>query len=492
MSQVGVGAAVVGPVVIGAGALAVIAVAGFAVVGTASLVSAGVGKIREMEERRKAEYEAARRKALLHTMEALRAESFERIRALRDEPAKRSLEEDLEATMRSCRAEIESGRSPDALFREFRRNLLDAALEEEFSEGFYADFGVLRSKAEENLLPASRSEWDKILRSLEEVRTLPRERRIAAMPLLLERANEFARRMSSVQSISLDGISEEVAILRRPEGGVSRGGDDEIESLRASIADFAARIAFFDGEEAGKHRHLLKEAADCASVFRLSLIRDVFMTGYGKAKEAATLTASFKQEIRELLPLLKKARNAESMIVRMEELLEARNIPREAYSPVYTQTQRLLAEQMESMVDAAVARKVEGVLEGMGYALAEEVGSEGLREGEIRYIETPYDGYRVRLRVDGGKISTRLVRVAADEKEARSGGEYQRRKDVEAGESWCRDLDAFYAALENEGIFMANLFRKEPDEELVEVVVDERCASRRRAASRCAEMRARP
>ncbi len=501
MSQVEVGtASVAGAIVLGVGSLALLAVAGVAVIGAAgavSLVTKGAGKAREIEKKRKAELEEARRKALLHAIEALRVESEERIRALHDEAAKRSLKKALEETMRSCKAEIGEGQSADLLFREFRRKILDAELEEKFANVCYTDFEALRLRIEKNLSPAFRSEWDGIQRSWSEVHSLSYERRIASMPLLLERANQLVQRMNDFRDISIDGLSEEVVTLCcHPKEAIRQ--DDKIESLRAAIADFASRISFFERDEAEKQQHLLKEAETCTSVARLSLIRNMFMTNYNKIKEARTLTESFKQEIRELLPLLEKARNADSLIVRMEDLLEERDIPRGEYSGLYMEAQQLLAEQMESIVDTAVAQKVEGILEGMGYSLVAEDFSEtgdsftGLRPGEVRHLETPYNGYRVRVRVEEGKVSTRLVRVVANEKETLAGGEYQRQKDEETGKQWCRDLKVFHDSLEKEGVFIASLLHKEPGEEPVEVMVDGRSAPAKHTADAGAAMRSRP
>ena len=250
--------------------------------------------------------------------------------------------------------------------------------------------------------------------------------------------------------------------------------DEKFASIVSDIADFGARIAFFDEGEARKIRPLMDEAASEKTLkdeFRLTAIRQEVKMRYGKLKEQRVLTELFKEELRGMLPLVKRARGAEALIVRMEELLSAREILRGEYMPLYKDVKILLAEQLESITDEAVAEKIGGVLGEMGYTL---VGGDGqnMPAGEVNYLESPYEGYQVKVKVDkGGALSTRLVRVVGSEDEKISAGEYQRQKDIEIGRKWCKDLDAFHEKMKSEGIDFKTTLRKEPDEMPLDVIV---------------------
>ena len=518
MSTAAVGAGIPLTILLGTGALGAAVVAGAVIVTAATVAGAsyvgykgavagarvlskGVAAAGRAAERRRIENENQRRideqrrleehrKLLTQAAEALTSDLSAQVGALGDAGTKRSLEASLRQTLSSCRSEIQRGGTAiDEAFREIRYKLLDAKMEESMANSLASDFESLASRVEANMLPGFRGEWEKMLASAKETSNLPTEQRTRALRSLIAGANEFAGRMGKAAGISLEGIVEDVFIVPSPakRPGVPDPAE-EIETARADIADFGGRIAFFDRGEAESLRPLMEEAVSCASPFRLSLIRDQIKTTYGKLKERRVLAELFKQELRELLPVMKRTRNSESLIFRMEELLEAGEVRRDDFSPLYREAKTVIAEQIERLIDDEMARRVEGVLGEMGYSLLTEDGREAetslaeLRPGEVRHLETPYEGYRVRVRVDGGKIATRLVRVAASEAE-KAGDEYQRQKDEETGKKWCGDLDAFYGALEKEGVLVEQLLRKEPGDEPLDVIVEAKGASRKRRVS---------
>ena len=443
---------------------------------------------QEMEARRRLE---GQRQILIRSVERLAQDLSGQIGALGDTTTKRSLEATLQKGLDACRREIHRGGTDlDEFFRDVRRGILEAKMEEEMGASLGSQFEARAAKIESDLLPGFRKEWEALRASAKEARALPVGQMIPALRSALARADELAQHMAKVAEISLEGLAEDVFVVPDPtKRPGERGVSEEIASARAAIADFGGRVAFFDQEEAASLQSLLEESTSCGSLSRLSLIRNQVTATYGKLKERKVLTELFKQDLRELLPVMQRTKNAESVIVRMEDLLNAREVGREDFSPLYGEIKAVLAEQMEYLIDDAVTRKAEGVLHDMGYSLVAEEEQQhenlngDLRPGEIRHLNSPYEGYRVRVRVDKGKVTTRLVRVVGSEEEARSGGEYQRQKDEEIGRKWCQDLDSFYGALKKDGIRLESVFRKEPGEEPLDVVVDEKMGPRRSGGS---------
>ena len=489
MSSVSVGevdgAGIIGGI-IGIGLFGAVVVAGAVVMGGVAVAAKGVSLAKQAADRRRREQEEQQRRILLNAAEALSGELSSQIGQLNDAERKRSLEAALKQTLTSCRSEIQRGNtSIEDAFRKIRLKLLDSKLEEEMAASLASDFESIASRVEENLLEGFRSEWEGVLSSAKKILSLPLDQRPRALRSLITEATAFIGQMGKVKGISLDHLSEDVFVIpftSKISGTHEQG--EVIKSAREDIADFAARSAYFDRDEAEFLKPLLEEAISCENAFRLGLIRDQVKKTYGSLKERKLLTELFKQELRELLPVMRRLKNAQSLIVRMEELLVARSINREDFSTVYRKAKAILTTQIESLIDDTVARKVENVLSEMGYTLILENKTEPhdsaaeLRPGEFYHLESPYEGYRVRVRVDGGKVSTRLVRVVGSEEEAKSQNEYQRQKDEETGKKWCRDLEEIYGSLENEGIFIEQIHRKEPGEELLDVVVDEKLAPR--------------
>ncbi|MCR5219718.1 MAG: hypothetical protein K6E31_01825 [bacterium] len=135
---------------------------------------------------------------------------------------------------------------------------------------------------------------------------------------------------------------------------------------------------------------------------------------------------------------------------------------------------KVFLEQMEIITDALLAEKVERTLKQMGYTLMDEEGRPvELKAGEARLLSTPYEGYRVRVKVgQDGAIATRLVRVVGSEEEKTSVSEYQKQADIEVGKKWCANLQQIHEKLAEEGLPVRDIFRKEPGEEPLDIIVD--------------------
>lgn len=306
---------------------------------------------------------------------------------------------------------------------------------------------------------------------------------------LMSQAGKLAEEIEKANAISLEGFKEEMIFIP-PALDEDKKAKDELTAIINDICDFGERIAFFDKKEAEQVKPLILEAKQEKSQARLNLIRTQIKITYGKLKEAAVLTSMFKHDFKEFLPLMQRADGAANLCLRMEDLLTAQEISRDQYNEIYKAVKEIYLEQAEAVEEKFFAEKVAKTLGDMGYSLLDESGApvENISTGKMNLLNTPYEGYKARITVShDGKISTRLVRVVGSEAEKNSVSEYQRQVDIETGKKWCKNLEDFYKKLEAEGIIMGNtILRKEPEQEILDVIVDE-SIQRRKAQQASAE-----
>lgn len=182
---------------------------------------------------------------------------------------------------------------------------------------------------------------------------------------------------------------------------------------------------------------------------------------------------------------MKKAHGTEKLCVQIEDLLTAPYITRDEFSRIYRAVNDTFSEQAEGIIDRLFAEKVGEKLRGLGYSLIDENGKPvDIPADKICTLSTPYEGYQVRIKVGRNKnIATRLVRVVGSNEEKANVSEYQKQKDIETGRKLCKDLRAFYKSLENDGIKMNDVMRKEPEEENLDIIVDASSAVKVRSSS---------
>ena len=436
----------------------------------------------ENEAQKNERLKEERKNYLLSISDKITREMTALIDAVSDANERKNLKSQFHTISNKLQADIETYKevAPDALFREIRQKILSVQMDEQMARSQNDEFKMIESLLNGKIPSGFLPEWNEIQTEMKKTNALTLQNKIKSLAALLARTRAFAKKTALASNISLTGLVEEkYTIPIRTFDSENKGCEkneksEKLASFLADIADFGARVAFFDENEARKLRPLIDEATSettRADEFRLSAIRDEIKMRYGKLKEQKILTEIFKDELRGTLPLIKRMRGAETLIARMEDMLAASEIPRGEFMPLYGDIKILLADQLDRITDEAVAEKVGGVLSEMGYTLVGEDG-ENLTAREVNFIESPYEGYQVKVKVDkGGTLSTRLVRVVGSEGEKNSASEYQRQKDIEIGRKWCKDLGAFHERMRSQGLEFKATFRKEPEEQPLDVVV---------------------
>ena len=448
---------------------------------------------REEEERRRRE-EAERQRqmeeerqrmiaqAWRQTQRALQAE----IDGIRNAPERKQLAASLkgmEASYRQAMTNRDSAKA-ESIVNDLRKKISFVQMDEKVLDSQKDELSRFLSRLKKDAPAGFSAELEALGRG-ESKPGSSIEEQMKQVKALMGKARYLAGEISQANAISIDGLSEETFFIP-PVVDESRMEAEAIESaaLLGDICDFGGRVAFFSEDEAERLKPLVLEAKQGANAQRLKLIRSQVKTTYGRLREQAILTDMFKRDFRDFLPPMRKASGTESLCVRMEDLLTAPVVSREEYNDIYKAVKGVFEEQMDTITDAMFAEMIEKKLTVMGYKLMDENGNPaGLPPGEMRMLSTPYEGYRVRVKVNkNNTVATRLVRVVGSEEEKASVSEYQRQKDIETGKLWKQNIEEFYRTLGEEGLPMKIVFSKDPGEEPLDIIVDKSAQIQRRTA----------
>ncbi len=431
---------------------------------------------RKLEAERQRKLKEERKRMIANSWRQIQSELKRQVKSIKSEPEREkllgsitSLEKPYIETMNGndtykaenivnrLRQEIISMQAEEELILSRQGKLSEflSALSKNAHAGFTEEINAIRKK---NTISASNSVDEQNKR----------------IKLLFTEAQNLAGEISRANSISLEGITEQTFIILPVVPRVNESKSSESVELLQDICDFGGRVAFYDEDTADSLKPLITEAKDCKEISRLKLIRSQIKTTYNHLREQAVLTAMFKRDFKDFLPSMRRLQNTESLCLRMEELLTAPIISRDDYNKIYKEVKAVFTEHFDDIIEAAFAEKISETLAGMGYTLFDENGRPAaLTPGQLRVIDAPYEGYRVRVKVGRDKsLVTRLVRVVGSEEEKTSVSEYQKQQDIETGQKWREKVMGLYNVLRDEGIPMKIVHSKEPGEEPLDVVVD--------------------
>jgi hypothetical protein len=330
-----------------------------------------------------------------------------------------------------------------------------------------------------------RKELDRLEAELEKISGLPVDKSLFELQRLLEALREMEKLSGLAADVDIDSMKERRYVYA-PLNKKTNEADSRARVI-TEIRDWADRIAMMDESEGGKLRPALDNLkADTQFPDRLSSLRDQLKAKWGTLRERAASTTFFREKLEELMDLLRApkdaagSREAAELKKRCKTLHVSKFIDRALFMALYEDVSRFAWEHTEEVTDRFFVKKVEETLAELGYELLtdESDEEEHLSPGRVRYLETPYDGYRLMLKVNEGAVSTRLVRVAESENETPAPD--QRQKDVETGIKWCRDLDKFFEKMAEEDLPLDVTLRKDPEEVELMTVVDKNMRARKK------------
>lgn len=448
---------------------------------------------RKLEAERQQRLEEERKQAIRKSWKRINHELQKQIDGIKSTPEHERLTALLHNAEQSYIHAIENGDSSSAesLINHVRQDIISIQTEEEIIASRQDELSRLLSELERKAPAGFARDIKSLLNSGMKPSTGSIEEQNRNIRAIMSKAQSLASEISIANSISVDALIEETFIIPPVVTVEERAQQSSAEdvtqrtSLLQDIYDFGGRIAFFDEHEAEKLRPLIVEAKSGTGTSRLKLIRTQVKTTYNRLREEAILTDMFKRDIHDFLSPMRKAIGTEKLCARMEDLLTAAVISRDEYNEIYKAVRIVLSEQLETITDAFFAEKIALMLNGMGYGLLDENGNPAdLPLDTMRMIETPYEGYRVRVKVGhDNSVVTRLVRVVGSEEEKAATSEYQRQQDIEICKKWRENIMEFYRTLEDDGIKMNIVYSKEPEEEPLDVVVDKSFQRQRRTST---------
>ena len=352
-----------------------------------------------------------------------------------------------------------------ALSLDIRRAEVDEARCREREEAIFAGMESIRSSSDIRI----GEELGKLSEEIERVRGLPVEARMAALQGIADMFDEIK---DSSGSQFMSGVNE---------GGYghAKPAADDMALLIRDIRDLADRIACHDVIEGERLAPVLaKLNAGTRFPGRLESLRAQLKVLWGNIRERAAATSYFKETLSKLKSDLSAAGGVMSsgegaeLLGRCGVLLGAKFIERPDFMKLYEDMAKFVYERGEEVADSIFAGKVKDTLETLGYEIVQDEipgGGSGaaasLEPGVVRYLDSPYEGYRVMLKADKkGSLAARLVRVEDAGDGASRSSDGQDMMDRETGRKWCRDFDAFLDKMRDMGLPMDVSLRQEPED----------------------------
>ncbi len=403
----------------------------------------------------------------------------------------------------------------------FRDSLIGASEDGATLDSFVRDFQNLRRRIREEELDARQAatrleqireklhilrakgigSWEKELNRLEagatseQLAELSASERLVELQGILLELGEMERMATIAAEANLEDLQETRWVFGNARSGESPGGGADGHARTSAvreIRDLADRIAQMDETEGEALRPALESlSADTPFPDRLHDLRRQLRATWAGLRERVILTTLFREKLETLYSVVQAANSPEGgeLARRCELLCGGKYIDRSAFMALYEDICRFAFARAEVIADNLFAEKVEGALDALGYELLTDAEPEGevlhsdapdaLRPEQVRYLDSPYEGYRVMAKVGKrGTFAARLIRAVATEEEKNAPSEYLRQKDLETGRKWCRDFDAFLENLKDRGMPLDVTLRMEPGETEILVVVDRELAQK--------------
>ncbi|MES0337795.1 MAG: hypothetical protein SFH39_15740 [Candidatus Magnetobacterium sp. LHC-1] len=310
-------------------------------------------------------------------------------------------------------------------------------------------------------------------------------------------ATEFAgHQPTPVTTATIDTAQQtEQRHVRQPETTLQPiGGKGEREEIVAEAWQFYNRIRDIDPDYVSELTPLANEIDDCPYSQRLQLIRTTMKLHYGKIKAIMAETNSFRDMLEKLLGYASQYDGAAEVSPTIETLFSQKYINRQQYDNGVAQLTEFVAKAEERIARQRLIRQLKDNIESLGYAIAagtdtastdvEALASDLLLKidtGQIVYIDTQWQDYKVMLKLNkDAELTTRLIRLVQSQQQTQDVPTNQRQRDMEIARKWCEDYDKFLEKLQQEHLSLGLRLRKEPQEQDILYVVDNRQQTNKR------------
>jgi hypothetical protein len=371
---------------------------------------------------------------------------------------------------------------------EINRAQLDDSACMNRTEAARRTLGLLRARGIETY----ERELARLEAEIERIAELPAEARLLELKGIGDKLAEMENLADLAGTVDTGGLRE--SVYEPARGHKPREAVERLRTVR-EIRDLADRIAWLDPEEGRKLLPTLENlTAGTTFPDRLAQIRQQTRRAWGDVRARAAATQFFRDRLTESMKILRSAPKSlaaaegSELVKRYDELCRRRFIERPDAMRLYEDIARFVYERNREIADGYFITKLEQTLGEIGYELiGEDDRKPELIPDAVNYLESPYEGYRVMLKVDSkGEVAARMVRTVASagDKGDNSNSSDQEARDREAGNRLCRDIDKFLGRMDELGLPLDVSLRVAPEETSVLTVVDKKPAAARKKRGR--------
>ena len=277
---------------------------------------------------------------------------------------------------------------------------------------------------------------------------------------LLDNYKQSIKKLEIRDSIDniLDGIEEQSVEIISPTN-----------RLISSINEFREKIKKYDSNYT-KFSNITSFSKD-----KLKMVFESIKLDYGKAKEIAIWSNIYRED----LVKLSKLELNDEVQNNITSLQNQDIISKNEFKSIADEINEIIIQKQER---AILVEALRDNLNSMGYSVINEESSiNKLENGEIIYLDTDEDDYKIMIKLNRDmNLTTRVVRVVATSKERENITSYQREKDREVAKKWCSNYDKLSNLLKVNAIEIDTTLRIEPEDDNLTYIVDKNLLNKRK------------
>lgn len=294
-------------------------------------------------------------------------------------------------------------------------------------------------------------------------------------------ADFLARNRDNIDQILLNleqtDSSLDIEKYKKPDGSVNPSPNTPQTAIDYAVETQKAYLAFaaIAPDKATPYKTLLEEFNEKIPQFRRKLIYGEIKLNYNNALHAYSRSIWRKKKLIDLRNTLSGQRQEEYGNILQNVARDDYLLSEEEYTSLLKNYMVLFSAEMSQKQSALLAEQTVVQLKKLGYTPLGDKTQYG-----VQYFNTTDADYRIMARInpDDGQLSLRFVHVVASEREKAAMTTAQKRRNRDKAEQWCAKSRQLLAHLEQEtGLKLEELYRKEPDEGDILVIVDPALAS---------------